>query len=94
MYRASLAEYASTRDRDKKLGNIFLCENISRTSEIELPIYIVDYYNRVHLLWRWWPQRTSNKSVEHYPQWHRCEGNPAVLRRKRKTIVEGDFQKK
>ena len=31
MYRASLAEYASTRDRDKKLGNIFLCENISRT---------------------------------------------------------------
>ena len=39
-------------------------------------------------------QRTLNKSVKHYPQSQRYTGNPTVLRRKRKTIVEGDFQKK
>ena len=47
MYRALLAEYSGTGDRDKKLGNIFLCENILRTSEIELPSYSVDYYTIV-----------------------------------------------
>ena len=38
-------------------------------------------------------QRTLNKSVEHNPQYQRCEENSYVLRRKRKTVVEGDFQK-
>ena len=47
MYSASLAEYSGTGDRDQKLGNIFLCENILRTSEIELPSYSVDYHTIV-----------------------------------------------
>ena len=74
---------------------VFVRENISCSSKIELPYFSVEAYP---ILCNYCGiggiERTLNKSVEHYPQCQSCSDKPNVLRRKRKTVVEGVFTKR
>ena len=74
---------------------VFVRENISCSSKIELPYFSVEAYPILCIYCRiGGTKRTLNKSVEHYPQCQSCSDKPNVLRRKRKTVVEGVFTKR
>ena len=74
---------------------VFVGENISCSSKIELPYFSVEAYP-ISCIYCGigGTKRTLNKSVEHYPQCQSCSDKPNVLRRKRKTVVEGVFTKR
>ena len=94
---ASLSECVGNgRDPDEKfLSRVFVRENISCSSKIELPYFSVEAYPILCIYCGiGGTKRTLNKSVEHYPQCQSCSDKPNVLRRKRKTIVEGVFTKR
>ena len=97
MCGASLSEYVGNgRDPDEKfLSRVFDRENISCSSKIELPYFSVEAYPILCIYCGiGGTKRTLNKVVEHYPQCQSCSDKPNVLRRKRKTVVEGVFTKR
>ena len=74
---------------------VFVRENISCSSKIELPYFSVEAYPILCIYCGiGGTKRTLNKSVEHYPQCQSCSDKPNVLHRKRKTVVEGVFTKR
>ena len=92
MCGAALTEYVgSGNDRDERyLKSIYVRENISCTSKIELPYFSVDNYPIVCIYCGiGGTHRTLNSSVELYPKCNGCTEQPDVLRRKRKA--QGDF---
>ena len=94
---SSLAEYCGTgADRDEKFLNvIFVKENISCTSKIELPYYSVDFSPKICIYCGMTgTSRTLGSSVEFYPKCLSCKDNTDILRRKRKTTIVGDFSRK
>ena len=97
MCGASLNEYNGTsNDRDEEmLGVIFVRANLSCSSKVELPYYSIDHYPRVCIYCGiTGTKRTLNLSPENYPKCNNCVDKPDVVRRKRKTLLQGDFQKK
>ena len=97
MCGAALSEYqASRNDRDERhLKTIFVKENLSCSSKIEIPYFSVDNYPIVCIYCGIaGTHRTLNSSVEWYPKCNNCKEKPDVPRRKWKAAVEGDFSKK
>ena len=93
---ASLSEYNGPgNDRDEEmLKLIFVRENISCSSKIELPYYSVEHFPRVCIYCGIiGTLRTLKSSDEHYPQCNSCSDKPNVVRRKRKNLTKGDFLK-
>ena len=99
MCGATLQEYmGSGGDRDVDiLDRLFVRANLSCTSKIELPYYSVRvgsfpmiciYCGTVGT------KRTLNNSVENYPKCQNCVEKPDIVRRKRKTVVQGDSTNK
>lgn len=92
-----LSEYLGTgNDRDEKyLKSLFVRENISCSSKIELPYYTVDFYPKICIYCGiTGTSRTLGNSVEHYPKCVECAQKPEVVRRKRKAVVASDLNKK
>ena len=77
----------------KYLKTIFIRENISRASKIELPYYSVDFYPKICIhCGLQGTSRTLGNSLEFYPKCIDC--NKLDIRRKRKTVTENDLRKK
>ena len=92
-----LSEYLVTEnDRDEKyLKTLFVRENISCSSKVELPYYSVDFYPKVRIRCGvTGTSRTLGNSMEHYPKCLDCAGKPDVVRRKRKATVATDLTKR
>ena len=92
-----LADYAGTgNDKDLKLiENIYVRENISCASKIELPYYSVDHYPKICIYCGVkGTSRSLGSSVEIYPKCDVCKEKPDVQRRKRKTPVQNDLENK
>ena len=92
-----LSEYLGTgNDRDEKyLKSLFVRENISCSSKIELPYYTVDFYPKVCIYCGiTGTSRILGNSTEHYPKCVECAQKPDVVRRKRKLVVAADLTKK
>ena len=92
-----LADYAGTgNDRDLKLiANIYVRENISCASRIELPYYSVDHYPKICIYCGTkGTSRSLGNSTETYPKCESCKEKPDVMRRKRKAVVQSDLGKK
>lgn len=80
---------------ERHLKSIYVRENIACTSKVELSYYSVDNYPVVCIYCGiGGTHRTLNSSVEFYPKCNGCSKQFDVLRRKRKTVVESDFNKK
>ena len=92
-----ISEYMGTgSDRDEKyLKNIFVRENLSCASKIELPYYAVDFYPKICIYCGVkGTSRTLGNAPEHYPKCVDCKDKPEVHRRKRKMVSESDLNKK
>ena len=92
-----LSDYEGTgNDRDVKLlANIYVRENISCASKIELPYYSVDHYPKICIYCGVkGTSRSLGNSTENYPKCESCKEKPDVQRRKRKTVVQSDLGKK
>ena len=94
---AALSEYLGTGgDKDERfINSIFARENISCTSKIELPYYSVDHLPKLCIhCGVGGTSRTLSNSVKHYPKCINCNDKPAVVRQKRKKVVESDLAAK
>ena len=94
---ASLSEYVgSGGDKDEQLLKVlFVRENLSCSSMIELPYYGVAHYPIVCVhCGVTGTNRTLNTTAENYPKCHNCDEKPDVVRRKRKTLVQTDLGSK
>ena len=92
-----LSEYLGTgNDRDEKyLKILFVRENISCASTIELPYYTVDFYPKICIhCGTSGTSRTLGTSKENYPKCINCCDKPDIVRRKRKSVIEKDLAKK
>ena len=92
-----LADYAGTgNDKDLKfIENIYVRENLSCASKIELPYYAVDHYPKICIYCGVkGTSRSLGSSLETYPKCEACKEKPDVQRRKRKTVVQNDLGKK
>ena len=92
-----LSEYLGTgNDKDEKyLKTIFVRENISCSSKIELPYYTVDIFPKICIYCgKTGTSRTLGNSVEHFPKCIDCGDKADVVRRKRKSITETDLSNK
>ena len=77
------------------LDKLFVRENLSCTSKIELPYYSVDSYKKI-CVYCGLPgtSRMLGDGIEFYPKCPNCNAKPAVARCKRKTVVDSDLSKK
>ena len=94
---ASLSEYMGTGgDKDEQLLKvIFVRENLSCSSNIEVPYYGVDHFPVVCIYCGvTGTKRTLNESVENYPKCNRCGDKPDIVKRKRKALVQKDLGSK
>ena len=94
---ASLSEYVgSGGDKDEQLLKVlFVRENLSCSSMIELPYYGVPHYPIVCVhCGVTGTKRTLNTTAENYPKCNNCDEKPDVVRRKRKTLVQTDLGSK
>ena len=92
-----LSDYGGTgNDRDEKhLKKIFVRENISCASKIELPYYSVDFYPKICIYCGIkGTTRSLGNLTECYPKCESCKEKPDVPRRKRKNVVAADLGKK
>ena len=92
-----LSEYLGTgNDRDEKyLKILFVRENISCASNIELPYYKVDVYPKICIYGGTGDtSRTLGNSKENYPKCIDCGDKPGIVHRKRKSVIEKDLGKK
>ena len=90
----ALSEYlGSGGDKDEQLLKIlFVRENLSCSSKMELPYYSIDHYPAVCVYCGvTGTKRTLNTTAEHYPKCHSCGEKPDVVRRKRKVLVQTDL---
>ena len=97
VWGAAISEYMGTgADRDEKyLKTIFVRENLSCASKIEIPYYSVDNYAKIciHCGVKG-TSRTLGNSIENYPKCIDYTGKPDIRRRKRKAVTENDLAKK
>ena len=94
-----LSEYQGTgREliREKEiLQKVFVRENLSCMSKIELPYYSVDLYKKICVYCGIsGTNRMLGNAIEHYPKCNNCSQKPDVLRRKREADVANDLGKK
>ena len=97
MCGAAISEYVGTgADRDEKyLKSIFVRENISCASKIELPYYSVDFYPKICIhCGVQGTGRTLESSAKFYPKCIECNDKPDIPRRKRKSVTENDLRTK
>ena len=92
-----LSEYLGTgNDRDEKhLNSIYVRENISCSSTIELPYYSMDHFPKICIYCG--IAGTTHRlgdSVECYPKCNECKEKTDVNGRKRKSLVESHLTKK
>ena len=94
---AVISEYMRTgADRDEKYQKtIFVRENLSCASKIEIPYYSVDNYAKMcnHCGVKG-TNRTLGNSIENYPKGIDCMDKPDIRQRKRKAVTENDVAKK
>ena len=92
-----LSDYHGTgNDKDEKhLKRIFVQENISCSSKIELPYYSVDFNQKICIdCGVKGTGRTLGNSVEHYPKCDACKEKPDINHRKSKALTENGLSKK
>ena len=95
--RSVLSEYEGTgNEKDRKLLNsIYVCDYISCSSKIELPLLPVDHFPKIYIYCGvTGTYRSLGKSLENYPCCKSCKEKPEVQRKKRKTMIQSDFVKK
>ena len=82
-------------DKDERfLNTVFVRANISCKSKIELPYHSVACYPLVCIYCGiGGTHRTLDTSVEYYLNCTNCHDQPNVARRKRKTVMQDDFNK-
>ena len=91
---STLAEYDGpcSREEEKLLERVFVRENLSCTSNIEIRYYPVDFFKPVCIYCgREGTGRQLNVSNVSYPKCTSCSSKPDVLRRKRKNVVAEDL---
>lgn len=91
-YQGTGGELKTEREIFKK---VFVRENLSCVSKIELPYYSVAFYKKICV----WcgvsgTSRMLGDAVEKYPKCTNCQEKPDVLRRKRKAVTKNDLGKK
>ena len=97
MCGAVLSEFmVNGRGKDERfLNTVFVRANISCKSKIELPYYSVACYPLVCIYCGiGGTHRTLNTFVKYYPKCTNCHDQLNVPRRKRKTVVQDDFNNK
>merc|ERR1712121_174303 len=82
---SALSEYQGTggeRESEKNiLENVFVKENLSCISKVEIPYYSVDFYPRACVYCgAGGTARMLGNSTEHYPKCLSCKDKPDVLR--------------
>ena len=84
------------RDKDEQLLEvIFVRENFSCSSTIEVPYYSVDHFPVVCIYCGVTGTKiTLNESVENYPKCNSCGDKPDIVKRKRKSLVQKDLGSK
>ena len=83
-----LSEYLGIRQ-------LFVRENISCSSNIELPYYTVDVYPKICIYCGIsGTSRTLGNYKENYPKCMDCNEKPDIVCRKRKSVIEKDLAKK
>ena len=95
---STLSEYQGTGGEPKIqreiFQKVFVRENLSCVSKIELPYYSVPFYKKICV----WcgvsgTARVLGDGVEKYPKCANCNEKPDVLRRKRKSVTKNDLGK-
>ena len=92
-----LSEYlGSGNNRDERyLKSVYVRENISCDSKIELPYFSVDFFPKICIHCEViGTTRTLGNSVDYYPKCNECKEKPDIHRRKRKALTEADLLKK
>jgi DNA-directed RNA polymerase subunit RPC12/RpoP len=91
---SSLAEYDGpcSAAEEKLRERVFVRENLSCASNIELPYYSVDFYKSVCIYCgREGTGRQLNISDTTYPKCNNCGAKPDVVKRKRNKVVAEDL---
>ena len=89
-----LAEYDGpcSHAEEKLRDRVFLRENLSCASKVELPYYSVDFYKAVCIYCgREGTGRQLNISDVAYPKCNSCNTKPDVIKRKRSKVVAEDL---
>ena len=93
------SEYLGTggeRNNEKEVAaKVYIRENISCTSKMELPYYSIDFFPKVCIYCGIkGSARILGNSEEFYPKCGNCSTKGDVPRRKRKTVVASDLKQK
>ena len=82
-----------TNNRDTTtFALVFARENLSCTSNVELPYYSCDNLKPVCIYCGC--NKNVTKTIEFYPKCSRCKGEKDIAKRKRKTVVANDLVSK